>query len=188
MLDVVNWPILHIALLTFNFLSYTHLSDLPRLYSSIRVFKRPERKQAGMEMAKIKTQSKKRSTRRKYSTVGCSVYGLAVARGGSYLASTSTEESRARQLQATVDDFVKSFDGDELHFFLEDIRDWLRNRKNSAGVDAVTYYLEHGTTPPLAEPVKYGKLRKSGVKTGLKSTVVKKTVPVSPLTRYATAA
>jgi hypothetical protein len=140
------------------------------------------------EMTKIKTQSKKRSTRRKYSTQGCSGYGLAVARGGSYLASTTTEESRARQLQATVDDFVKSFDAKELHFFLEDIRDWLRSRKNMAGVEAVSYYLVHGAPPPLPEPVKRGKLRKGVVKTGLKSSAVKKVVPIVPPIRYATAA
>lgn len=120
--------------------------------------------------------------------MGCYAYGLAVARGGSYLASTSTEESRARQLQATVDDFVKTFDGSELHFFLEDIRDWLRSRKNTAGADAVTYYLEHGRPRPLPEPVKNGKTRKALVKPELKSTAVKKVVPVSRQARYAKAA
>jgi hypothetical protein len=80
---------------------------------------------------------------------GETFFNLAVARGGSYLVSTVGAEGRCRQLQDSVNEFVKQFGGAELHYFLEELENWLAARGYDVCVADVAYFRQHGAPPPV---------------------------------------
>jgi hypothetical protein len=80
-------------------------------------------------------------------------YGMVLARGGSYMVSSLTLESRIKQLAETVGDFRGEFGPTALPRFLKELENWLLARGERAGAQVVAYYREHGTMPPLPVPV-----------------------------------
>lgn len=75
-------------------------------------------------------------------------FTVAVSRGGSYLVSTLTAESRSKQLLETVKDFIGQFGPTELPYFLDEVESWLASRGHQVCAAAVAHFREHGTPPP----------------------------------------
>jgi hypothetical protein len=81
-------------------------------------------------------------------------YSLEIARGGSYLASTITAQSRDATLTETVQNFVYLHGKAHLPAFLSAVEDWLLHRNYEKLAEVVAYYREHGKTPEVLEPSK----------------------------------
>jgi len=104
-------------------------------------------------------------------------YPVEIARGGSYLVSTTTPESRNATLTEMVQDFVEIYSESNLPTFLSSVEGWLVSRDHAELAAAVAYYRENGKPPEVMEPSKARRLPKALRDQKLKG-VAKKQEPV----------
>ncbi|WP_293043009.1 hypothetical protein [Paraburkholderia sp.] len=84
-----------------------------------------------------------KKNRRSMSPAGCDdQYGLELARGSSYIASTLTLQSRATAIAEVIDGFVAQYGDVDLAIFLEVLADRLDRRGAHEAAEAVTHAAE----------------------------------------------
>lgn len=87
--------------------------------------------------------------RRAVSPAWCeNAYGLALARGSSYIASTLTPCSRGRAIAEVVEDFVNQHGEDDLPVFLERLAERLKQRDAAPAAEAVGHAAKQAARRP----------------------------------------